>query len=123
VLAADLPVQPQRDGACGVAVGACTSKTFMRFRMGSGMQRSSLAVATQITWLASMGTSANSSVKAVRGVVLQQAVQRAQRVVGMLAAGLVDLVDHHHRVGVLAVDQRLEHLARARALPLRLRRR
>ena len=52
------------------------------------------------------------------GVVLEQAVQRAQRVVGVLAAGLVDLVDHHHRVGVLAVDQGLEHLAGTRALPL-----
>jgi hypothetical protein len=37
----------------------------------------------------------------------------------MLAAGsLVDLVDHHHRVGIGAIDQRLEDLARARALPL-----
>ena len=78
--------------------------------MGSGIARSSLAVATQITWLASIGTSANSSGEAVRGVVLEQAVERAERVVGVLAAGLVDLVDHHHhRVGVLAVDQRLEH--------------
>ena len=51
----------------------------------------------------------------MRGVVLEQAVERAEQVVGVLAAGLVDLVDHHHRVGVLAVDQRLEHLLPGRA--------
>ena len=45
------------------ASGACTSNTFMRLRMGSGMLRSSLAVVTQMTWLASMDTSANSSTK------------------------------------------------------------
>ena len=56
--------------------------------------------------------------EAAGGVVLEQAVQRAERVVRVFAAGLVDLVDHHHRVGVLAVDQRLEHLAGPRALPL-----
>ncbi len=46
------------------ASGACTSNTFMRLRMGSGIARSSLAVATQMSWLASIATSANSSVKA-----------------------------------------------------------
>ena len=44
--------------------GASISDTFMRFRMGSGIERSSLAVVIQITWLASIATSANSSVKA-----------------------------------------------------------
>ena len=117
-----------RRGCCGTGrsaiaraasrSGADTSNTFMRFRIGSGMARSSFAVATQITWLASIATSANSSVKLARGVVLEQAVQRAERVVGVLAARLVDLVDDHHRVGVGAVDQRLEDLARPRALPL-----
>ena len=56
----------QRDRAIARAAprsGACTSNTFMRFRMGSGMPRVSLAVVIQITWLASMATSANSSVK------------------------------------------------------------
>ncbi len=50
--------------------------------------------------------------------MLQQAVQRAQRVVLGIGCRLVDLVDHDHRVGILAVHQRLEHLARPRALPL-----
>jgi hypothetical protein len=49
-------VQAQRNGAP-------TSKTLTRLRIGSGIARSSLAVAIQITWLASIGTSANSSVK------------------------------------------------------------
>jgi hypothetical protein len=55
----------------------------------------------------------------MRGIEFEQAVQRTERVVGVFAAGLVDLVDHHHRVRILAIDQRLEHLAGARALPLR----
>ncbi|MCY1551663.1 hypothetical protein D9M68_880080 [compost metagenome] len=55
----------------------------------------------------------------LRGVVLQQAVERAQWVVLRIGIGLVDLVDHDHRVGVLAVDQRFEHLARFGAFPLR----
>ncbi|EWS63850.1 hypothetical protein Y695_02913 [Hydrogenophaga sp. T4] len=55
----------------------------------------------------------------LRRVVLQQAVERAQWVVLRVGAGLVDLVDHDHRVGVLAVHQGLEHLARFGALPLR----
>ena len=44
--------------------GGSTSNTFIRFRMGSGMPRGSLAVVIQTTWLASIGTSANSSTKA-----------------------------------------------------------
>ena len=48
--------------ACA-SVGASTSNTFMRFRIGSGMPRVSLAVVIQMTWLASIATSANSSVK------------------------------------------------------------
>jgi len=52
------------------------------------------------------------------GVVFHQGVQGPERVVGVLAARLVDLVDHHHRVGIFAVDQGLENLSGARALPL-----
>ncbi|MCY1548576.1 hypothetical protein D9M68_846970 [compost metagenome] len=57
--------------------------------------------------------------EALRRVVFQQAVERTQRIVLRVRAGLVDLVDHDHRVGVLAVDQRLEHLAGFGAFPLR----
>ena len=56
--------------------------------------------------------------KALRGVVLQQAVQGTQRVVLRVAAGLVDFVHHDDGVGVFALHQGLEHLARACAFPL-----
>ncbi|CAG9226340.1 conserved hypothetical protein [Burkholderia vietnamiensis] len=56
-----------------------------------------------------------------RGVVLEQRVQRAERIVLRVAAGLVDLVDGDHRVRVAAVDERIEHLPRLRVLPLRRR--
>ncbi|VWC50282.1 hypothetical protein BLA6863_07810 [Burkholderia lata] len=56
-----------------------------------------------------------------RGVVLEQRVQRAERIVLRIAAGLVDLVDRDHRVRVAAVHERIEHLARLRVLPLRRR--
>jgi len=57
--------------------------------------------------------------EALRGVVLQEGVEGAQRVVLRVAGGLVDLVHHDHRIGIFAFHQGLEDLARARALPLR----
>ena len=50
--------------------------------------------------------------------MFQQAVERSQRIVLGIGAGLVDLVHHDDRVGVLPVDQRLKHLARFGAFPL-----
>jgi hypothetical protein len=80
-----------------------------------------LAVVIQMTWLASIGTSANSSVK-LRAVSCSSRLYSAPS--GSYcasAAGFVDLVEHDHRVGILALDQGLEHLARFGALPLRRR--
>ena len=57
--------------------------------------------------------------EALRGVVLQQAVERPQRVVLRIGTGLVDFIHHDHRVGVLAIHQRLKHLAWLGAFPLR----
>jgi len=46
------------------------------------------------------------------GARLQEAVQGAERIVLPVGGGLVDLVDHDDRVRVVAVDQRVEDLAR-----------
>ncbi|CAM2162805.1 hypothetical protein BLAT2472_120047 [Burkholderia latens] len=56
-----------------------------------------------------------------RGVMLEQRVQRAERIVLRIAAGLVDLVDCDHGIRIAAVDKRVEHLAGLRVLPLRRR--
>ena len=50
---------------------------------------------------------------------LEQLVERAERVVLPVGARLVELVDHDHRVGVVAVQESVEHLARLGVLPLR----
>ena len=54
-----------------------------------------------------------------RGVVFEQRVEASERVVLRVAAGLVDLVHDDHRVGVVAVDERVEDLAGLGVLPLR----
>ena len=74
---ADLPIEGMSCASCAARIerysraampraasrsGARTSNTLTRFMIGSGIARASFAVATQITWLASTGTSANSSV-------------------------------------------------------------
>ena len=93
----------------------------MRFRIGSGIELSSLAVATHRICEASMSTSMNSSLKCVAVSRSSSAVQRAHRIVARIAAGLVDLVEHDDRIGVFALDQRLRDLAGPRVMPLRRR--
>jgi hypothetical protein len=83
-------------GAACSSEGASISNTFMRFRIGSGMARSSLAVMIQITWLSVDRNFREFVHERLRGVVFQQAVERTERVVLRVGAGLVDLVDHDH---------------------------
>ena len=75
---------------------------------GSGMPRSSLAVATQISWLASIGTSANSSAACAVSCLTGRRARRA----GRRRARRRPCRSRRppSPVGVLAVDQRLNTL-------------
>jgi hypothetical protein len=52
------------------------------------------------------------------GALLEQPVERAQGIVLRVAPRLVDLVHDDHRVGVLAVEEGVEHLAGLGVSPL-----
>ena len=52
-------------------------------------------------------------------VGLEQRVERADRIVTRVAAGLVDFVQYDDGICVLALDQRLRDLAGPRVMPLR----
>ena len=115
VLGAQRAVHPHRDRARGVGVGRLHGVDVhpVQDRPGDG----ALVVrGRDPDHLAGVDRDLGELVgEGHRGVVLEQAVERAERVVGVLAARLVDLVDDHHRIRVLAVDQGLEDLPPARA--------
>mmetsp|Transcript_11770 Transcript_11770/g.27564 ORF Transcript_11770/g.27564 Transcript_11770/m.27564 type:complete len:408 (+) Transcript_11770:337-1560(+) len=118
VAAAQLAVQPQRDRAGGRKVRGLHLEDIdaVQDRVRDGTR---IVGRGDPDHLAGVHGDLGKLVDEAAGrVVLQQAVERTEGVVGSLAAGLVDLVHHHHRVRVVAVHERLEHLAGSRAPPL-----
>ena len=102
-------------------VGACTCSTVMRDSSGAGMPSMLLAVAIQFTWLASMAKSRIERSMKSRAARFQQGVERRERVVLTLLVGLVELVQHDHRIGQRLVGQQLKHHAGLRVRPERFR--